>query len=132
MEIWLEVLLSGLVGLIIGAGSTFYFLSKNPKKPPMPYKVFKETFHDSTSKELVVSSLREMYRGEKPYPRWKDVAKVFLSSKKDLLPMQSYALWILAEKYKKQRDVLKMYPDCEKIARYTMRGERFSNVDRGN
>jgi hypothetical protein len=132
MEIWLEVLLSGLVGLIIGAGSTFYFLSKNPKKPPMPYKVFKETFHDSTSKELVVSSLREMYRGEKPYPRWKDVAKVFLSSKKDLLPMQSYALWILAEKYKKQRNVLKVYPECEKTARGVERGVPFSKAEPRN
>jgi len=132
MEIWLEVLLSGLVGLIIGAGSTFYFLSKNPKKPPMPYKVFKETFHDSTSKELVVSSLREMYRGEKPYPRWKDIAKVYLARKADIPPIQSYVLWTLAVKYKKQREVLKVYPACEKTARGVERGVPFSKAEPRN
>jgi len=132
METWLEVLLGMLAGLILGAGGAFLVLTKNPKKPPMTYEDFNEIFYGSVSTALIVSTLREMHAATKPYPRWKDVAKVYLSSKKDLHPMQFYALWTFAEKYKKKKDVLKMYPDCEKIARFTMRGEHFSKIGSKN
>ena len=132
MEAWLEVLIGTVLGLVVGAGSTYIFMVRSPKKPPMSYKDFKETFHDSMSDNLIMGTLREMYRGDKPYPRWKDIAKVYLARKADIPPIQSYILWTLAVKYKKQREVLKVYPACEKTARGVERGVPFSKAEPRN
>ena len=124
MDLWLELAVSLVSGAIIGAGLTYIFMSKLPRKPPMSYDQFKKIFLGSRNTTLIIGSLADMHKGEVSFPRWKHVSKLYLSmNPKDMFPIEHYALWVFAKRYKKEKVVLRTFPDCNKIAEYTVRGK---------
>ncbi|AHB40659.1 TPA: hypothetical protein DHW62_02245 [candidate division WWE3 bacterium] len=124
MDLWLELAVSLVSGALVGSGLTYIFMSKRPRNPPMSYDQFKKIFLGPGNTTLIIGSLADMHRGEMAFPRWKHVSKLYLSmDPKYISPIEHYALWTFAKKYKKEEVVLRTFPDCKKIAEYTVRGK---------
>ncbi|HBY10358.1 hypothetical protein A2473_01340 [candidate division WWE3 bacterium RIFOXYC2_FULL_42_13] len=122
METWLVALISLLIGSVVGATTTYFFMLKNPKKPPMSYDEYRRIFRDSRNSTLIIGSLKAMGKGDLSYPRWRDVLRLYKNSDA-ISPIEYYGIWIIARRFKKEKEVLQRFPNCQEIYKRIIKGE---------
>mgnify|MGYP000853120861 CR=1 FL=1 len=118
-----------MVGVVAGFALGHLWTKYYCCKPHMEYSEFKEIFRNSKSSTAVVTSLSKMFAGEIPYPRWNDILRVYGHTKEeDIYPIEFLALWVFAEKYKKEKYILRKYPNCKETAEKIKRGETINKT----
>jgi hypothetical protein len=129
------ILVSAIVGMVIGALLALFVIKLRTKKSPlnvessMSYEEMQKTLYRSRGNITVIDTVVGMIQGTIPYPTWENLMKLYDKSNHNyVFPVEELVIWEVAKKHKKEKEALELYPNCETYAKTIFSGKPTQDI----